>query len=227
MKENKEWFQTKEILGLGGLPSTTQGVVGRANKEGWKKRKAVGVKGRAFEYHISSFPEHIQILLNQSDVQNESSIDRCGSADEEFEISDVTRRLIQLKGDRSIEQLSKDWHMIIDEVDNYINRGVIPRIDVAEKISILDDCSFLWLVSGDNSKDTTLSLDQDVLVDAIHAVDLIVDNENVEMDLEYKAYCIAMIYELSMRPEMTREIVLSELIQRVASGGKPKNIKAV
>jgi hypothetical protein len=52
----KEWYQTKELIGLSGLPTTTQGVNAKAKNEKWKKRKAAGVRGRAYEYHITSLP---------------------------------------------------------------------------------------------------------------------------------------------------------------------------
>jgi len=69
MKGNKSWFQTTELIGITGLPKTTQGVNLKAKTEGWTKRKAEGVKGRAYEYHIDSFPKEVQQTLrarNQS-----------------------------------------------------------------------------------------------------------------------------------------------------------------
>lgn len=65
----KEWFQTTDLVDLYGLPSTVQGINKKARSEGWLKRKAEGVKGRAYEYHIDSFPKEVQQALgarNQS-----------------------------------------------------------------------------------------------------------------------------------------------------------------
>lgn len=50
------WFLSKELLGLPGMPSTSAGLKYKADKGGWNKRKAEGIKGRAFEYHIDCLP---------------------------------------------------------------------------------------------------------------------------------------------------------------------------
>ncbi|WP_277988004.1 DNA-binding protein, partial [Vibrio sp. Vb2880] len=50
------WFLSKQLIGLPGLPKTTQGVSLKANRENWLKRKPEGVKGRAFEYSFDSLP---------------------------------------------------------------------------------------------------------------------------------------------------------------------------
>ena len=68
MKGN-EWFQTTDLIGLTGMPSTVAGINYRAKTEGWTKRKAEGVKGRAYEYHIDSFPKEVQQALG---VRNQS-----------------------------------------------------------------------------------------------------------------------------------------------------------
>lgn len=70
MKEQKDWFQTAELVGVAGLPKTTQGINLKAKNEGWTKRKPEGVKGRAFEYHIDSFPEETQKALRHSSTKN-------------------------------------------------------------------------------------------------------------------------------------------------------------
>ncbi|QIQ22500.1 putative DNA-binding transcriptional regulator [Zophobihabitans entericus] len=59
----KEWFTSKELIAVDGLPSTTQGINKRARAENWKRRKRTGVQGRGVEYHMSSFPEFIQNSL--------------------------------------------------------------------------------------------------------------------------------------------------------------------
>lgn len=66
MKEKKNWFQTTELIGVAGLPKTTQGVNFKAKTEGWQRRKPEGVKGRAYEYHIDSFPKEVQQTLRAS-----------------------------------------------------------------------------------------------------------------------------------------------------------------
>lgn len=71
MKDKKEWFQTVELIGVNGLPKTTQGVNLKAKTEDWIKRKAEGVKGRAFEYHIDSLPLEVRQAL-QAQVESEA-----------------------------------------------------------------------------------------------------------------------------------------------------------
>lgn len=53
----KEWFSSKELAAIEGLPSTIQGINRKARIEGWKCRKRRGVQGKAVEYHIDNFPD--------------------------------------------------------------------------------------------------------------------------------------------------------------------------
>lgn len=68
----KEWFQTSELIDVYGLPSTPQGINKKARAEDWLKRKPEGVQGRAFEYHIDSFPEEVQRALRMAPPKVES-----------------------------------------------------------------------------------------------------------------------------------------------------------
>ena len=52
----KEWLMAKELVGLEGLPMTTQGINAMARRENWISRKRRGIQGKALEYHISSLP---------------------------------------------------------------------------------------------------------------------------------------------------------------------------
>ncbi|BFU60016.1 MULTISPECIES: DNA-binding protein [Rodentibacter] len=65
MKNFKEWFSIKELVdkNLPNLPSSDKGIVKKANREGWKKRQRVGVKGRTFEYYIGDMPGEVQQAL--------------------------------------------------------------------------------------------------------------------------------------------------------------------
>jgi transcriptional activator-regulatory protein len=53
----KEWYSAKELEGLDGLPAQATNITRKAKNENWKIREAKGIKGGAFEYHISSFPD--------------------------------------------------------------------------------------------------------------------------------------------------------------------------
>lgn len=59
----KEWFSTTELIGIGGLPTTVQGINQRAKREEWMSRKRSGVQGKAVEYHIDSLSEDVRHAL--------------------------------------------------------------------------------------------------------------------------------------------------------------------
>ena len=65
MKNSKEWLSVAEILELEAddLPKSDKGIVKKADRENWEKRQREGVKGKTFEYHVSSFPEAVQKAL--------------------------------------------------------------------------------------------------------------------------------------------------------------------
>jgi len=54
---HKEWLTAKELVGLKGLPMTTQGINAMARRENWVCRKRRGIQGKALEYHINSLPD--------------------------------------------------------------------------------------------------------------------------------------------------------------------------
>ncbi|MFV0448656.1 MAG: DNA-binding protein [Vibrio sp.] len=68
--KQKEWFQSRELIGLLGMPTTQSGIAYKAKNENWLKRKPEGVKGRAFEYHIDSFPSDTQKALGWPEEVN-------------------------------------------------------------------------------------------------------------------------------------------------------------
>ncbi|MCG8708737.1 putative DNA-binding transcriptional regulator [Brenneria sp. 4F2] len=57
---DKEWFATNELIGLGGLPKSPQGLNKRARDDGWERRKRKGVQGRGVEYSIHSLPDEVR-----------------------------------------------------------------------------------------------------------------------------------------------------------------------
>ncbi|MBG6244761.1 hypothetical protein CS369_08255 [Candidatus Symbiopectobacterium sp. 'North America'] len=71
-----EWFSAGELAGLPGLPGDKSSVNRKANKEDWKRRQRKGVKGVAFEFHISSLPTETQEALGIDSVSSgEDEID--------------------------------------------------------------------------------------------------------------------------------------------------------
>ncbi|XBS70446.1 DNA-binding protein [Acerihabitans sp. KWT182] len=65
----KAWFSTNELLGVGGLPTTRQGVTGRARRDNWRRRPRSGVQGRGLEYAFESLPEDVQRALTQREMR--------------------------------------------------------------------------------------------------------------------------------------------------------------
>ncbi|MEI7267318.1 DNA-binding protein [Pectobacterium versatile] len=59
----KEWFATSELVGVGGLPKSRQGLNKRAREDGWEKRRRRGVQGRGVEYSIHSLPDTVKKSL--------------------------------------------------------------------------------------------------------------------------------------------------------------------
>ncbi|MDH3001478.1 ci repressor-like protein [Chelonobacter oris] len=59
----KEWELVKNLLGIGGLPNTPQGVLLNAKKGNWQRRRVKGVKGNVFEYYVGDMPLAVQHAL--------------------------------------------------------------------------------------------------------------------------------------------------------------------
>lgn len=76
----KEWFSSKELTAVDGLPSTTQGINRRARVEKWRSRKRSGVQGKAIEYHIDSFPEFVKTHFKMRKVPDTGDMDMAESA---------------------------------------------------------------------------------------------------------------------------------------------------
>ncbi|MDX5628348.1 MULTISPECIES: DNA-binding protein [unclassified Brenneria] len=63
----KEWFATNELVGVGGLPKSRQGLNKRAREDGWERRRRRGVQGRGVEYSIHSLPDVVKQSLSLED----------------------------------------------------------------------------------------------------------------------------------------------------------------
>lgn len=62
---DNEWITSKDLLGVGGLPTSLAGLHKRARSEGWEKRSVSvqGIRGRTFAYRLKDLPPHVQYLL--------------------------------------------------------------------------------------------------------------------------------------------------------------------
>lgn len=59
-RQLKEWFSAADLLRLvlPGLPTSRQGLMRKANAEGWPRRVAEGRGGEHYEFHFSCLPRH-------------------------------------------------------------------------------------------------------------------------------------------------------------------------
>lgn len=64
-----EWYSSKDLEGINGLPSHATNITRKAVREEWIKRDAKGVKGGGYEYHYSSFPKSVQKELGFEPVE--------------------------------------------------------------------------------------------------------------------------------------------------------------
>ena len=120
MSTQKEWFLTKELVSIGGLPNTSRGVLKKALTENWEKRQKNGVRGKVYEFHCASFPEAVLTELGLPiDEKND-------------DLKDIKQRLYQL-------QLPENQ---IKQYKNQLN------ITTLLKIQEVTNCDLNWLLTG-------------------------------------------------------------------------------
>ncbi len=123
MKENKEWFMTTELLHLPEMPSTVSGINYKAKSEKWIKRKPDGVKGRAFEYHISSLP-----LSTQKQILKQTPTEDVKIAVEQKLIKIPYYEVFASAGHGVLPFESDDPQYAIDiHPQILLNQGVVPK----------------------------------------------------------------------------------------------------
>ncbi|HDR1515006.1 MULTISPECIES: DNA-binding protein [Pasteurellaceae] len=82
----KEWYTLKELLAVGGLPSTPQGIILYAKRDKWRRRRVAGVKGNIFEYYVYDMPKSVQCSLGvtQEALLQQEVIDDIQKENENF-----------------------------------------------------------------------------------------------------------------------------------------------
>lgn len=58
----KSWFNSSELAGLPGLPTSSRAVLIKAKREHWKSRKHSG-RGGGRDFHYSALPEETRACL--------------------------------------------------------------------------------------------------------------------------------------------------------------------
>lgn len=134
----KEWYTLKELLDVGGLPSTPQGIILYAKKDKWRRRRVAGVKGNIFEYYVYDMPESVQTSLG------------------------VTKEILALKQEL-IDDVQKEnekfLNQILSDIKNVLlNSGVLR---IRERLSITKEEEILlsyYRNSSEQDKTTILHM---------------------------------------------------------------------
>lgn len=72
----QEWILVKDLLGVGGLPKTVQGIHQKAKAENWRKKSVAqeGVRGRSYAYNFEDLPLQAQIILAGDEPLTQSAL---------------------------------------------------------------------------------------------------------------------------------------------------------
>ncbi|EHS7010997.1 TPA: transposase, partial [Escherichia coli] len=107
-----DWFSAKKLEGLIGLPKSSSAISRKARLEQWVFRQIHGVRGVAYEFHISSLPKETQaaLLLRQGEI--ETSQGRFEIARPTLEAHDYDREALWSKWDNASDsqrRLVEKW----------------------------------------------------------------------------------------------------------------------
>lgn len=120
----REWISAIECMGLSGLPGSLMGVHKRAQREGWLKRRREGIRGVAYEYHISSLPNiaRAEVLLQQGKFKTSQGCFEI--ARPTLEAHDYDREALWSKWDKASDSqrsLAEKWLPSIQATDEMLN----------------------------------------------------------------------------------------------------------
>ncbi|EFK5840989.1 DNA-binding protein [Escherichia coli] len=120
MVARKEWFTASELAGLPGLAGEKSSINRRANKEKWRKRQREGVRGVAFEFHVSSLPKETRAALGG---------DTSALCDEEVDLDALEKIIIAVETLLSLRatkvSASKKAKIIVLIYKHFKNNGFI------------------------------------------------------------------------------------------------------
>lgn len=139
----KEWYTLKELLDVGGLPSTPQGIILYAKKDKWRRRRVAGVKGNIFEYYVYDMPESVQTslgvtketlalkqeLIDEVQKENEKCLNQI--------LSDIKNVLLNSGVLRIREKLSmtKEEEILLSYYRNSSERDKTAILNMVERLS--------------------------------------------------------------------------------------------
>ncbi|MGX2950677.1 DNA-binding protein [Ursidibacter sp. B-7004-1] len=139
----KEWYTLKELLDVGGLPSTPQGIILYAKKDKWRRRRVAGVKGNIFEYYVYDMPESVQTSLGvtkETLALKQELIDEVQKENEKFLnqiLSDIKNVLLNSGVLRIREKLSmtKEEEILLSYYRNSSERDKTAILNMVERLS--------------------------------------------------------------------------------------------
>lgn len=139
----KEWYTLKELLDVGGLPSTPQGIILYAKKDKWRRRRVAGVKGNIFEYYVYDMPESVQTSLGvtkETLALKQELIDDIQKENEKFLnqiLSDIKNVLLNSGVLRIRERLSitKEEEILLSYYRNSSEQDKTTILHMVERLS--------------------------------------------------------------------------------------------
>lgn len=139
----KEWYTLKELLDVGGLPSTPQGIILYAKKDKWRRRRVAGVKGNIFEYYVYDMPESVQTSLGvtkETLALKQELIDEVQKENEKFLnqiLSDIKNVLLNSGVLRIRERLSitKEEEILLSYYRNSSEQDKTTILHMVERLS--------------------------------------------------------------------------------------------
>jgi Mg/Co/Ni transporter MgtE len=136
----------KDLIGVGGLPKTIQGIHKKAKNEGWTKEAVAlpGVRGRSFAYALEDLPSHVQQILSLMKMNNGGGLAE-KSAEAEPQAYSVSARLMML-----LNELSTD------EMAGLVN--LLSRKGVETALALLNEKNLQLLQLSEEEKERLLAL---------------------------------------------------------------------
>ncbi|HDL5460016.1 TPA: hypothetical protein PXD45_002590, partial [Mannheimia haemolytica] len=132
-----------ELLDVGGLPSTPQGIILYAKKDKWRRRRVSGVKGNVFEYYVYDMPESVQTSLGvtkETLALKQELIDDIQKENEKFLnqiLSDIKNVLLNSGVLRIRERLSitKEEEILLSYYRNSSEQDKTTILHMVERLS--------------------------------------------------------------------------------------------